>query len=299
MSFSVIIPSFNSSKTLRRSLTSVANQSYKPSEVIIVDDNSSDYQNSIRVIDDFKSNLNIKIFRNEINRGAAFSRNVGIEHAQSKYIAFIDSDDTWDADRLESAKNIIDELPHQKFIIYGRFEIVSQGKISNLYPHRPIRNSELVSEYVFAASQLMQTSTFICTSEVAEEIKFDINLTRHQDSDFMMRAQSNNIPIIYQNKKCASYFFSHNDFVDRIKSGRINEKFCIDWLQNKSDYFNYRAIAGYNINVFSRILFLQGYRMRALVIILKSLPKLGTHNFIDLVKTKLMIVFGSRFFNAR
>ena len=188
---------------------------------------------------------------------------------------------------------------NDNFIIYGQFELVSGGTSRALLPGRGIGQSELVSEYVFAAGQQMQTSTFVCPMAVARKIMFDSTLTRHQDSDFMMRAQANDIVLIFQNEKCASYFFNSVDMLSRINSGQVNEKFCLDWLKSKSEFFNSRAVAGYKIIVFSRILFLQGNKIRAFLMILKSLPKLGINNFIDLVRSKMKIAFGSRFFNVR
>jgi len=285
----VIIPCFNSSVTIYRALDSVLKQSFKPYEVILIDDSSDDFNLLLDVVNQFNEKLSIQVLRNSSNMNGAFSRNRGIENASGDYIAFLDSDDCWAEDRLDSAEKIITNSEGDNFIIYGQFELVSDEVSGVLLPLRGIDQSELVSEYVFAAGQQMQTSTFVCSLAVAKKIKFDSSLSRHQDSDFMMRAQSEGISFVFQNKKCASYFFSRVDIISRIKSGRISEKFCIEWLKIKSNFFNSRAIAGYKIVVHARVLYLQDYKILSFLMIVRFLPELGIHNFIDLVRSKIKI----------
>lgn len=292
MNFSVIIPCYNSSKTIERTLQSIANQTYLPHQVILVDDASDDFKSLSKVVSQFKKRLPISILKNSTNKNGAYSRNVGIDYATGDYVAFIDSDDTWVEDRLESALNIIQEQRTNNFIIYGQFELVRSVKSKILLPIRSINPTETVAEYVFAAGQQMQTSTFICSLDVARKIKFDALLTRHQDSDFMMRAQSKGISFIFQNKKCASYYFNRGELIKRMNTGRISEKFCHDWLINKEIYLNSRAVAGYKIIVFSRILYLQDQKIKALMMILLSLPRLGIRNLFDLILVKSRIFFG-------
>jgi amylovoran biosynthesis glycosyltransferase AmsB len=296
MKFSVIIPCFNSSGTIYRALRSVEKQSYKPYEVLLIDDASADFNLLLDVISQFENSLTIKILRNPLNKNGAYSRNRGIENASGDFVAFLDSDDSWVDDRLETAHKIITTAESCNFIIYGKFELVRIGLPQVFLPLRGIDKSELVSEYIFAAGQQMQTSTFICSLDIARGIKFDPDLSRHQDSDFMMRAQAKGIAFIFQNKKCASYFFGRGEMINRIKSGRINKQFCIEWLKVKSFYFNSRAVAGYKIVVYSRILYLDDNKIMAFLMILKSLPRLGIGNFLDLLKSKIAIVFGSRHF---
>jgi glycosyltransferase involved in cell wall biosynthesis len=95
VSVSVIIPCFNSEKTILRALESVKNQTVQVAEVICVDDNSND--NTVAIITRFADNsdLSIHIIENTINSGAGYSRNQAWDLAKSDYIAFLDSDDAW------------------------------------------------------------------------------------------------------------------------------------------------------------------------------------------------------------
>lgn len=97
---SVIIPMYNSEKTIKRTLNSVINQSYKNFEVIIVNDGSTD--NSPDIVEQFiKSNSSYDItLVNQNNQGVSVARNNGIKLAKGQYIAFLDSDDYWETNKL-------------------------------------------------------------------------------------------------------------------------------------------------------------------------------------------------------
>ena len=95
---SVIIPAFNSEKTITRCINSVLDQTYQNFEVIVINDNSSD--NSRKKIESIKDQR-IKIINNNKNYGAGISRNKGIEISKGSFIAFLDSDDWWMNKKLE------------------------------------------------------------------------------------------------------------------------------------------------------------------------------------------------------
>ena len=97
---SIITPSFNSSKYIKETVDSVLSQTYENWELIIVDDGSKD--SSANIIQDLtNSDTRIKGFFFDKNIGAAEARNVAIQQAKGKYIAFLDSNDLWELEKLE------------------------------------------------------------------------------------------------------------------------------------------------------------------------------------------------------
>ncbi len=97
---SVIMPVYNSQNFLFFAINSVLSQSYSNFELIIIDDHSSDY--SREIIQFFaQKDLRIIMLYNNKNMGVAYSRNIGLEKASGDYIAFIDSDDIWEKEKLE------------------------------------------------------------------------------------------------------------------------------------------------------------------------------------------------------
>ena len=96
---SIILPNYNSEKYLIKTVKSVLNQTFKNWELIIVDDNSN--LNTLNVLKRFKRNKKIRIFYLKKNKGAGYCRNYAIKKSKSTYLAFIDSDDIWENNKLK------------------------------------------------------------------------------------------------------------------------------------------------------------------------------------------------------
>jgi glycosyltransferase involved in cell wall biosynthesis len=96
---SIIMPLFNAEKYLQISINSVINQIYKNWEMIIVDDNSTDESLKIAKENSMLEKRLVVLHQGE-NKGAAEARNLGIKFSKGEYIAFLDSDDVWNVDKL-------------------------------------------------------------------------------------------------------------------------------------------------------------------------------------------------------
>ena len=95
---SVIMPVYNVQKYIQEAVDSVLAQTFKDFELLIIDDESPDQ--SIAYVEANYDDPRIIILRQE-NRGLAGARNTGIRHARGRYVAFLDSDDFWQKDKLE------------------------------------------------------------------------------------------------------------------------------------------------------------------------------------------------------
>ena len=95
---SIVMPNYNAENFIEASVKSVLNQTYGNWELLFVDDCSSD--NSLNIVKSFADDR-IKIYSTPKNLGAAAARNLAIENAAGKYIAFLDSDDLWMPDKLQ------------------------------------------------------------------------------------------------------------------------------------------------------------------------------------------------------
>jgi len=95
---SIIMPSYNTARYISDSIKSVQAQTHTNWELLIVDDCSTD--DSVAVIRSF-ADPRIILLQNEKNSGAAISRNYALREARGKWIAFLDSDDTWSPEKLE------------------------------------------------------------------------------------------------------------------------------------------------------------------------------------------------------
>lgn len=97
---SVIMPAYNSEKTIDAAITSVRRQTMTEWELIIVDDLSADQTREKLMTWEFADERIHTVFLNR-NSGAAAARNTALELARGRYLAFLDSDDCWKPDKLE------------------------------------------------------------------------------------------------------------------------------------------------------------------------------------------------------
>jgi len=111
--FSVIVPSYNASKTLYSTLKSCLNQDFKDFEVLLVDDcsNDSTEQICLELSEEFKNaEIYFRYLRLERNHGVSYARNFGWNNALGDYVCFLDSDDTWHRNKLQVVNFYINNL---------------------------------------------------------------------------------------------------------------------------------------------------------------------------------------------
>ena len=101
----IILPNFNSSDSIKETIKSIIDQTFKNWKLIIVDDCSD--KKTKTILKKFSKNKKIKIFWLKRNKGAGYCRNYAIKKSKSPYLAFIDSDDIWKKDKLETQLRFI------------------------------------------------------------------------------------------------------------------------------------------------------------------------------------------------
>ena len=253
--FSVILPTFNSGQTLNRTLLSLALQTFKNFELIIIDDCSDDINTITNIIHSFNKKLNYKFIKHKKNKNGAAARNTGIKHAIGKFICFIDSDDTWDIERLQYLnlfilKNKISEYT----IIYGKVRIIrDKNSFIEYKPYSEFKAHQNLSEYLFCYGGIMQTSTLVISRKSIRDLKFDERFTRHQDVTLVLEAFSKGFSFKYISKPLVSYIVPRTVLKKRITDNRISIEFCDYWLKCMDGNLSKKSILGYNYYVKSRI----------------------------------------------
>lgn len=114
---SVIIPIYNVEKFLDETIQSVLNQSYEEWELILVDDGSAD--NSVQVAEKYLGDERISLIRQK-NEGVSIARNRGLSLAKGKYIYFLDSDDSIDANFIETSIEVA-ERENSDIVVVGDY----------------------------------------------------------------------------------------------------------------------------------------------------------------------------------
>ncbi|OYY94865.1 MAG: hypothetical protein B7Y41_04725 [Hydrogenophilales bacterium 28-61-23] len=121
---SVVIPVFNASKYLAEAIDSVLAQSYRPIEIIAVDDGSTD--DSLAVLRGYGDKV---IVIEQPNGGQGVARNTAVDNSSGEYIAFLDADDIWDPVKLEKQVALLERHPEAVAVYCDHCVIDSNGDV--------------------------------------------------------------------------------------------------------------------------------------------------------------------------
>jgi len=163
----VILPNYNKAEFLEEAINSVIIQTYKNWHLYIVDDHSND--NSVKVIDKFLNLENVTVIKLYKNKGPSFCRNYAMRISKSKYISFIDSDDSWLSDKLEKQITFMEK--HNLSFTYTDytpfFESFGEKKVkkrTSLKDHFNYRT--------FIKNSSINTTTMIITRSILSSHRF-------------------------------------------------------------------------------------------------------------------------------
>jgi len=178
--FSVIIPVYNRTATLKTAIESVLCQTFKDYEIIIVDDGSD--QSVAKAIRPYRPM--VRYLRLEENRGVSFARNLGIKKSRGEYIAFLDSDDIWLPDKLELQHEAIKrsglKVCHTNEFWFRKDRFVNQGK-------KHVRYGGWIFDKVLDFCRISPSSVVIHRWVFAETGLFDENMRVCEDYDLWLR----------------------------------------------------------------------------------------------------------------
>lgn len=190
MKVSVVIPTHNVSAWITEALDSVHAQTRQPDEVVVVDDNSTD-----DTVEKIRSHpLPVKLVSCNA-QNAAVARNLGVESSTSDFIAFLDGDDYWDADRLSVLEGMESEV--DAYFLNCRF-LFLDGSVEDRPPIASLgkgvlNHSEFEDAFV-ASHTTWQTGGMVVRRSVFQQIGgFDVSQKRVHDVEMFMRA-------VYQRK---------------------------------------------------------------------------------------------------
>ena len=166
---SVVMPVYNDSRFIRETISSVLNQTHSNLELLIVEDCSND--KSLEIIKEF-DDKRIRLFVNEGNKGAAYSRNKGIKEATGEFVAFLDGDDLWAPEKLEKQLDFM--ISNKYDFSYTNYEVIDDaGNKTGTYLTGPKKISHrkfVRMNYVGCLTAMYKKS--VCPDlEVPEQIK--------------------------------------------------------------------------------------------------------------------------------
>lgn len=181
---SVIIPIFNSSKTLERTIESIINQTYRNLEIILVNDGSTD--NSLEICERYANRDSRIIIVNQNNQGVGKARNHGIDVSTGDFISFVDSDDTIDGDFYSEL--IATQLVTNADIVESGAKVVL-GENNVIYPYEKENKINIFKNHDYMENYLnfsLNVSVWgkIYKKEVIGDVRFP-NININEDFVFL------------------------------------------------------------------------------------------------------------------
>ena len=181
---SVIIPTFNRAKLLGRAIGSVLDQTLLCSELIIVDDGSTDCTPALLGNILSSTQQSIRIYR-QANRGPAAARNVGVRAARFPFVAFLDSDDHWHKRKLEKQYQSLVDHP-QYWISNTREKWFRKGHHLNQKKKHIPRHGDIFEHCLQLC--VVGMSTVMMKKELFDHVGlFDESLPCCEDYDLWLR----------------------------------------------------------------------------------------------------------------
>jgi glycosyltransferase involved in cell wall biosynthesis len=209
--YSIIIPTHNRPKLLRRAINSIKSNSFKDIEIIVISDNKD--SKTSNVADDLLDTHDIYIRRNG-SLGPAESRNIGISLAKGMNIIFLDDDDAFEENYLYNISQFLNS--NKKSIIYSNFEIIEENRTDDFIDNQ--KNTDLIAQR-FSVKDINKKSVYVKNfihnhttvfpSAILKNKLQDVNLSSLEDWDFLLNAHQNADlvhadifgPIIYKDPK--------------------------------------------------------------------------------------------------
>lgn len=199
---SIIMPSYNTGRFISETIESVLAQSYSKWELIIVDDCSID--NTDDVVNPYLDDTRIHYIKNDTNSGAAVSRNRALREAKGKWIAFLDSDDLWESDKLKKQVAFM-EQNNYKFTCTD-YRICLNGEWMPYINTAPniITKRKLYNYCYFSTITAMYDREYVGLVQIADLKK---------NNDYAMWFEIIEKSPCYRLPECLSYYIKHDDSI--------------------------------------------------------------------------------------
>lgn len=175
---SVVIPVYNAEIFLNESLQSVITQTYQDWELLVIDDCSTD--NSASIIKQYvEQDSRIRYFKTDRPSGSpTLPRNIGIEHARGRYIAFLDSDDAWLPNKLERQMAMFEKYKDMA-ICFSNYEKMAENGERN---DRIIKAPERVTYKQLLLGNVIGCLTAVYDTEKVGKMYF----SNHSHEDYIL-----------------------------------------------------------------------------------------------------------------
>jgi|GEM_PF-1351108 len=227
---SVIIPAYNRADIIRQTLFSVQSQTYRPIEVLIVDDGSSDgtadtakkWAAQVDNGADFRAYVLL-----QPNQGAPVARNHGCCQSHGEYIKFLDSDDLLTPSTLEEQAAVLRRQPSADVVYCSWRDIYARGLIRRgpLHERHAAESEDAILRTYLSHSGFIVSHAFLFRrTAVASVGKWDERLSNGQDLDYIIRALLAGLAFVHTGATSVEYLKHYR--ADRIGAFQNRDSFA-------------------------------------------------------------------------
>jgi len=186
MRISVIVPTYNRVRLLRRALEGILRQRSPVDEIIVVDDGSTD--NTPEILQSYPPPVR---WVRQANTGVSGARNRGLREARFEWIAFLDADDEWLPHKIDLQRRLLRANPHLKWCSCTARMVGTKMGTVTVCPkiRRQLVDDDGITDFFEAALKLnLGTGSYIIHRSVFDEVgQFDTTMTRGEDRDMWWR----------------------------------------------------------------------------------------------------------------
>jgi Glycosyl transferase family 2 len=195
MTVSVVIATTGRT-SLRQAVRSCVDQTQPPAEVLVVPDGPEAEARSRAALADV-NDPSVKVLANVPKRNGSHARNVGTDRATQPLVAYLDDDDTWHRRKLERQTTVARErlAAGQPVVVTCRCTFRrARSSRTAVYPSQPLPPVPQIANYLVErrrpryGATMVQTSSILIDRQTATTVRWDENLAKHQDWDFIIRA---------------------------------------------------------------------------------------------------------------
>ncbi len=215
----VIVPFFNRFNLLPQIVGTIADQTLQDWELIIVDDHSTD--DVAAAVRPFNHDPRIRLLSLANNVGPAAARNRGVEAARGRFVAFLDSDDSWYPGKLEAQVKAVEASEALTTICMTLTEVRMPGGWTRVLPRRSPYVTHSFAEFLYCDDGFAQTSSILVPTALARAHPFVEGLHQYEDHLFLMRIIASGgkcviipqILTVWHNDERADRLSSYDDLV--------------------------------------------------------------------------------------
>jgi len=181
----VIIPAYNRVDYVDQAICSVLDQTYSAIQLIVIDDGSSD--GTIEKVQTYINHLELLSHPGHSNRGQSASINLGLERAQGKYIAILDSDDYWESEKIEKQVAYLECHPDIGLVYSNGYAVDSNGNILYSCHGDDHQETNDPGRVLLDCYFLLPQNALVRKSVYDKVGKFDESYRAAQDHDMLIR----------------------------------------------------------------------------------------------------------------